>query len=83
MTAHVADQFGIKGRGRISPGAFADIVIFDPETVLDKSTWQNGYLYPQGIGWVIVNGRITVANEKFLKKGFGRAIRRGGEIYAI
>jgi N-acyl-D-amino-acid deacylase len=80
MTARVADQFGIKGRGRISPGAFADVVIFDPETVVDKSTWQNGYLYPQGIEYVIVNGGITVANEKFLKKGFGRAIRRGGEM---
>lgn len=77
MTARVADQFGIKGRGRIRPGAYADIVIFNPETVVDKSTWQNGYLYPQGIEWVIVNGGITVANEKFLKKGFGRAIRRG------
>jgi N-acyl-D-amino-acid deacylase len=76
MTARVADQFGIKGRGRISPGAFADVVIFDPETVVDKSTWQNGYLYPQGIEYVIVNGGITVANEKFLKKGFGRNIRR-------
>lgn len=77
MTARVADQFGIKGRGRISPGAFADVVIFDPEIVVDKSTWQNGYLYPQGIEYVIVNGGITVANEEFLKRGFGRAIRRG------
>ena len=80
MTARIADQFGIRGRGRIAPRAFADIVIFDPETVVDKSTWQNGYLYPQGIDWMIVNGGITVAKEKFLDKGFGRAIRRGGEM---
>jgi len=79
MTARVADQFGIKGRGRISPGAYADLVIFDPETVIDKSTWQNGYLYPQGIEWVIINGGITVANEEFLRKGFGRSIRRASD----
>ncbi|MFC1713278.1 amidohydrolase family protein [Candidatus Poribacteria bacterium] len=77
MTARVADHLGIKDRGRLVPGAYADVVIFDPETVCDRSTWQNGYLYPEGIQWVLVNGGIEVANERFLEKGFGRALRRG------
>jgi N-acyl-D-amino-acid deacylase len=77
MTSRVADHFGIKQRGRLVPGACADIVVFDPETVRDRSTWQNGYQYPEGIEWVLVNGNIEVANERFLGKGYGRALRRG------
>ena len=77
MTARVADHFGIKKRGRLVQGAYADIVVFDPETVRDRSTWQNGYLYPTGIEWVLVNGSIVVAHERFLGKGSGRALRRG------
>jgi len=77
MTARVADHFGIKQRGRLVPGAYADIVVFDPETVRDRSTWQNGYQYPEGIEWVLVNGGIEVAHERFLEKGYGRALRRG------
>lgn len=77
MTARVVDHFGIKQRGRLIPGAYADIVIFNPETVRDRSTWQNGYLYPEGIECVLVNGGVAVAHERFLEKGFGRALRRG------
>ena len=77
MTARVADHFGIKQRGRLVPGAYADIVVFDPETVRDRSTWQNGYQYPVGIEWVLVNGGIEVAHERFMEKGYGRALRRG------
>ncbi len=77
MTARVADHFGIKQRGRLVPGAYADIVIFDTETVRDRSTWQDGYQYPEGIEWVLVNGGIEVAHERFVEKGYGRALRRG------
>jgi len=77
MTARVADHIGIKQRGRLVPGAYADIVVFDPETVRDRATWQNGYQYPAGIEWVLVNGGIEVAHERFLEKGYGRALRRG------
>jgi N-acyl-D-aspartate/D-glutamate deacylase len=77
MTGRVADHFGIKQRGRLVPGTYADIVVFDPETVRDRSTWHNGYLYPEGIDWVMVNGGIEVAHERFLGKGYGRALRRG------
>ncbi len=77
MTARVADYFGIKKRGRLVPGDYADIVVFDPETVRDRSTWQDGYLYPEGIQWVLVNGGIEVAHERFLEEGYGHALRRG------
>lgn len=77
MTARVADHLGIKNRGRLVAGAYADIVVFDPDTVQDRSTWQNGYLYPEGIEWVLVNGGIAVAQEQFQGKGFGKSLRRG------
>ncbi|OGV94362.1 MAG: hypothetical protein A3K19_11025, partial [Lentisphaerae bacterium RIFOXYB12_FULL_65_16] len=76
MTARVADQFGIKQRGRLEKGYFADIVVFNPATVIDRSTWQDGYRYPDGIVWVLVNGGIEVAGEKLVGKGYGCAIRR-------
>ena len=75
-TAKVADQFRIPDRGRLIPGACADVVVFDPATVRDRSTWQQGYLYPEGIEWVLVNGGIEVAGGEPTGEGFGRAIRR-------
>ena len=77
MTARVADQFGVRNRGRLAPGAWADVVVFNPETVRDTSTWQNGYGDPIGVEWVIVNGGVTVAQSKTQDRGHGRALRRG------
>jgi len=77
MTRQVAEQFNIKKRGRLAAGMSADVVVFDPLTVQDRSTWKEGSLYPEGIRWVLVNGGIAVADGRFLRKGFGRALRRG------
>jgi len=77
MTARVAEQFGLRDRGRLVPGAYADVVVFDPATVRDRATWQNGYAYPVGIEWVLVNGGITVADGQGPERGYGRALRRG------
>lgn len=77
MTQRVADQFGIRGRGLLVPGQYADVVVFDPVTVRDTSTWRDGYAYPVGIETVLVNGGITVANGVPTGGGFGRALRRG------
>ena len=77
MTARAADQFGIRERGRLVQGAFADVVVFDPDTVLDTSTWRNGYSYPEGIDTVLVNGGITVTAGRLVGNGYGQALRRG------
>lgn len=76
MTAKVADTFGIRSRGRIAEGCAADVVIFDPERVRDRSTWKDGYAYPVGVEHVIVNGGLTVRDERFLGVGYGRPLRR-------
>jgi len=60
MTSLTAKKFGIKWRGWVREGFYADLVIFDPDKVIDKSTWENPHQYPDGIQYVIVNGRIVI-----------------------
>ncbi len=63
-------------KGRIQVGADADITIFDPDTVRDNSTIQQGGLPATGIPYVVVNGTIVVKDSKVLKDVFpGQAIR--------
>lgn len=64
ITSLPADTFGFKGRGRIVPNAIADVVVFDPDTVIDKATLVSPNLYPEGIEYVLVNGEIVVDNGK-------------------
>ncbi len=59
MTAQAASNVGIAERGRIEPGAFADLVLFDPETVLDRATTDDPHATAVGIEMVWVNGRIV------------------------
>ncbi|MEO8476492.1 MAG: D-aminoacylase [Actinomycetota bacterium] len=75
MTSLPADRFGLKERGRIAEGAFADLVVFDPLTVEDRATFAAPHAYPAGIDLVIVNGRI--AWEGAPGERAGRVLRRG------
>jgi N-acyl-D-aspartate/D-glutamate deacylase len=56
MTGAPAEQFGIRERGFIRQGLFADIVVFDPATIADTATYDKPHQYPTGIQHVIVNG---------------------------
>jgi N-acyl-D-amino-acid deacylase len=78
LTSRVAEQYGIRDRGVLRPGAFADLVLFDPETVRDRATWRNGYLAPVGIEHVFVNGGHTVVHGVLAGEGYGRALPRRG-----
>lgn len=62
MTAKPAITFNIKSRGLLKPGYFADIVLFDPETVRDKGTYTEPRQHPSGINMVMVNGCIVHGN---------------------
>jgi dihydroorotase/N-acyl-D-amino-acid deacylase len=77
MTSMPADRLGLPDRGRIREGAFADLVVFDPATVADRSTFEDPHQYPEGIGWVIVNGVIAVEDGRYLDLRPGRVLRRG------
>jgi N-acyl-D-aspartate/D-glutamate deacylase len=68
----------MKLRGRLKPGAIADITIFDPNTVSDNASWADGkYSLPStGIPYVIVNGAIVVKDSEVLEDIFpGQPIR--------
>jgi N-acyl-D-amino-acid deacylase len=62
MTSVPAHRFGLTDRGRIEPGAWADITIFDHSTVNDRATYEERNS-PEGIQWVLVNGEIAVTPD--------------------
>ena len=60
MTSLPAQKFGLKNRGLLREGMAADIIIFDPETVKDQSTYEKPHAFATGIQYVLVNGKITL-----------------------
>ena len=76
MSGQVAKTFDIPKRGFIKKGYYADIVVFDPETVIDKATFADPHQYPDGIDAVLVNGKITVQRGEHTGVLNGRALRR-------
>jgi N-acyl-D-aspartate/D-glutamate deacylase len=56
MTSLAAEQIGQPDRGRIRPGAFADVTVFDADQIQDRATYLDPHQYPFGIHHVIVNG---------------------------
>ena len=75
MTSMPADKLGIKERGRIAEGYFADIVIFDFNKIQDKATFTEPHQYPDGIPYVIVNGEIVIANSEHTGSLPGKVIK--------
>lgn len=74
MTSAPCVKAGIKMRGAIKKGYYADLVIFDPSNLADRATYKEPTLYPAGIEWVIVNGRITVEKGAHTGARAGRVI---------
>jgi N-acyl-D-aspartate/D-glutamate deacylase len=64
MTAQPANRLGIADRGLLRAGMKADVVVFDPATVRDTSTYAKPDQYSTGVAWVLVNGTAVVANGK-------------------
>lgn len=60
MTSLAAAQYNIPLRGTIREGYYADLVVFDPATVIDLATYEKPHQYPAGIDYVVVNGVVTV-----------------------
>ena len=72
----VAETFRIPERGLIREGYFADVIVFDPLTVSDRSTYEQPELYAVGMKFVIVNGKIAVENGAYTGVLAGRALRK-------
>jgi N-acyl-D-aspartate/D-glutamate deacylase len=60
MTSMPAAKVGLKDRGAIRTGNWADLVVFDPATIADKATYTDPEQYPVGIDYVIVNGKVVI-----------------------
>lgn len=78
MTSQAAGQFNIPRRGILRTGYYADVVIFDPATVIDNATYEKPQQYPTGIDYVIVNGVITVTPKGHTGAKAGRRLAGPG-----
>lgn len=76
MTSLNAAKVGLRDRGTLRAGAFADVTIFDPEKVIDKSTYTAPFAYNDGIEFVIVNGEVALDRGKHTDAMPGRALRK-------
>jgi N-acyl-D-aspartate/D-glutamate deacylase len=74
MTGLAARQFNISMRGELREGLFADVVVFDPNTVADRATFEQPHQYPAGIEYVIVNGVVTVTPQGHTGARAGRRL---------
>jgi len=79
MTGFPATRYGLKDRGFLMAGKRADIVIFDPETIIDKATYENPFQAPEGIRYVIMKGEIVVEGRTYNEKGLGKPYRRNNQ----
>jgi N-acyl-D-amino-acid deacylase len=75
MTSLSADTFGLLERGRVKEGFWADLVLFDPERVIDTATYDDPKREPAGIELVIVNGRIALEAGRHTGVGAGKMLR--------
>ncbi|HXG17796.1 MAG TPA: D-aminoacylase [Methylomirabilota bacterium] len=75
MTGFPAHKFRLADRGVIHPGAFADLVIFDAQTIAERGTYQDPRHYPSGVDYVIVNGKVTADHGRHTGERSGKMLR--------
>ena len=78
MTGLPAKRVGLRNRGLLLAGSYADITIFDPKTVIDRATFEMPNQHPEGIKFVIVNGQISVDDGQRTAALAGRVLRGPG-----
>ncbi len=81
LTSFPAETFGVARRGRLAPGYFADVVVFDPATIADHATYDRPHQYATGVRHVLVNGVPVIRDGAHTGAKPGRAVwgpgRRG------
>jgi N-acyl-D-amino-acid deacylase len=78
MTSLNAAKLGLSDRGLLRAGCFADLVLFDADRIIDRSTYADPFHYGEGIEYVIVNGQVVLDHDKHLGARPGHALRHGG-----
>jgi N-acyl-D-amino-acid deacylase len=77
MTSLPASIFGFRDRGSINTGNYADLVVFDANTIRDTATYEQPYQFPIGIDSVYVNGTAVIKHGEFTNARPGRVLRNG------
>lgn len=75
MTGFPASRFGFTDRGLLKKGMLADFVVFDYEKIKDKSTFADPYQKPEGIRYIIKNGKTLIEDNRFSGEIIGRSVR--------
>lgn len=75
LTFKAAEAMNLKDRGLLKEGYYADITIFNPDTITDKGTFIDPIQSPEGIEYVIVNGKVAVEHGKHTDVLNGKVIR--------
>ena len=75
MTGMCATRFGLRDRGQIRPGAFADVVVLDYEALDDVSTVEQPLAYCKGVEYVLVNGQVVIDGGEHTGARPGRILR--------
>jgi N-acyl-D-amino-acid deacylase len=78
MTSMPAQKMGLRQRGLLQQGYFADITVFNPQTVIDQATFTDPHQFPLGIVYVLVNGKLTVQQGKYTGMMAGSVLRFNG-----
>lgn len=78
MTSLAAQRVGLTGRGLVRPGMYADLTVFDPETVIDRATFEAPHQPSVGIAYVFVNGQAVLRKGVLTDARPGRGLRGPG-----
>lgn len=78
MTSAVANRLSIRDRGLLREGMYADVVVFDPNQIADRATFEKPHQLSIGIKWVLVNGAAVVVDGKHTGAKPGRIVRGPG-----
>ncbi len=78
MTELNAKKVGFQLRGRVEGGYWADLTLFDPKTVIDRATFEQSTQYPEGIEYVLVNGRVVLERGRHTGERPGKVLRGPG-----
>jgi N-acyl-D-amino-acid deacylase len=76
MTSKPAEVFGFERRGVLKPGNFADIVVFNPNTIIDNGTFTDPVQFPEGIAYVLINGDVVLGSGCHDRKLAGKVLRK-------
>jgi N-acyl-D-aspartate/D-glutamate deacylase len=76
MTSLNAAKLGLRDRGLLRPGNWADVCVFDPERIIDRATYTEPFHYSEGIEYVLVNGQIVLERGRHTGATPGKALRR-------